>query len=63
MDHFQVKVSEVDEPVGLSTVESLGETEVGEVCVIGKDLYREWGSIEVGRQDFRAWMTVRSSLL
>ena len=28
-------------------VEGLGETEVGEVFVVGKDLYRERGSMEV----------------
>ena len=31
MDHFQVKVSEVNKPAGLSTIEGLGGAEVGEV--------------------------------
>ena len=47
MDHFQVKVRKVDEPAGLSSVEVLGGTEVGEVFVVGEDLDRERGSMEV----------------
>ena len=47
MDHFQVKVREVDEPTGLSSVEVLGGTEVGEVFVVGEDLDGEGGSMEV----------------
>ena len=47
VDHFQVKVREVDEPTSLSSVEVLGGTEVGEVFVIGEDLYWEGGSMEV----------------
>ena len=47
MDHFQVKVREVDEPVGLSSVEALGGTEVGEVFMVGEDLDWEGGSVEV----------------
>ena len=47
MDHFQIKVSEVDEPVGLSTIEGLGEIEVGEIFMVSEDLYRERGSVEV----------------
>ena len=47
MDHLQVKVREVDEPAGLSSVEVLGGTEVGEVFMVGEDLDWEGGSMEV----------------
>ena len=47
MDHFQIKVSEVDEPAGLSVIEDLGGTEVGEVFVVSEDLYGKGGSMEV----------------
>ena len=53
MDHFQVKVGKVDEPLGLSTIKGLGETEVGEVLVVGEDLYREQGSVEVVSPGFQ----------
>ena len=47
VDHFQVKVGEVNEPMGLLSVEVLGGMEVGEVFVVGEDLDREGGSVEV----------------
>ena len=47
MDHFQVKIREVDEPAGLSSVEVLGGTEVGKVFVVSEDLDWEGGSVEV----------------
>ena len=47
VDHFQVEVREVDEPTGLLSVEVLRGTEVGEVFVVGEDLDREGGSVEV----------------
>ena len=47
MDHFQVKVCEVHEPAGLSSVEVLGGMEVGEVFMVGEDLDGEGGSVEV----------------
>ena len=47
VDHFQVEVCKVDEPAGLSSVEVLGGTEVGEVFVVGEDLDWEGGSMEV----------------
>ena len=47
MDHSQIKVGKVDEPAGLSSVEVLGGTEVGEVFVVGEDLDGEGGSMEV----------------
>ena len=41
MDHLKVKVSEVDEPARLPAVEHFGLAEVGEVLVIGENLYWE----------------------
>ena len=53
VDHFQIKVSKVDEPAGLSTIEGLGGTEVGEVFMVSEDLYRERGSVEVVSPGFQ----------
>ena len=53
MDHFQVEVSEVDEPTCLAAVECLGLTEVGKVLMVGKDLYRERGTVEVMSPGFQ----------
>ena len=47
VDHFQVEVCEVDEPAGLSSIEVLGGTEVGEVFMVGEDLDGEGGAVEV----------------
>ena len=47
VDHFQVEVGKVNEPMGLSSVEVLGGTEVSEVLMVGEDLDREGGSMEV----------------
>ena len=47
VDHFQVEVSEVNEPTGLLLVEVLGGTKVGEVLMVGEDLDWEGGSVEV----------------
>ena len=47
VDHLQVKIREVNEPTGLSTVEVLGRTEVGEVFVVGEDLDRKGRPMEV----------------
>ena len=47
MDHCEVKVGEVDEPVHLATIECLGLMEVSEVLVVGEDLHREGGAMEV----------------
>ena len=47
VDHFQVEVGEVNEPARLSTIEVLGGTEISEIFVVGEDLYRERGSVEV----------------
>ena len=47
MDHFQVKVSEVDEPTCLTAVKRLGLAEIGKILVVGKDLYREWRAMKI----------------
>ena len=54
MDHFQVEVSEVDEPMGLLMVKGLGGTEVGEVLMVGEDLDGKWGSVEVMSLGFQS---------
>ena len=53
MDHLQVEISKVNKPAGLSMVEGLGGAEVSEVFVVGEDLYREWGSVEVVSPGFQ----------
>ena len=47
MDHFEVEVGEVNEPACLAAVECLGLAEIGEVLVVGKDLHREGGAMEI----------------
>ena len=47
VDHFEIKVSEVNEPVSLSTIEGLGGMEVSEIFMISEDLYGERGPVEV----------------
>ena len=47
MDHFQVKVGEVDKPTRLAAVERLGLVEIGKVLVVSEDLYREGGTVEI----------------
>ena len=47
VDHCQMEVGEVNKPAGLSSVEVLGGTEVGEVLMVGEDLDWEGGSMEV----------------
>ena len=53
MDHFQIEVSEVDEPASLSMIEGLGGMEVGGVFMVSEDLYRERGSMEVVSPGFQ----------
>ena len=53
MDHFQVEVGQVNKPAGLSMIESLGGAEIGEVFVVGEDLYGEQGSMEVVSPGFQ----------
>ena len=47
MDHLQVEIREVNKPACLSAVKRLGLTEVGKIFVVGEDLYRERGTMEV----------------
>ena len=47
VDDFQVKVYEVEEPPGLSPVQFLSFTEVGQVFVVSEDLYRKGGAMKV----------------
>ena len=53
MDHFEVKVGEVNEPACLAPVECLGLVEVGEVFMVGEDLYRERRAMEVMAPGFQ----------
>ena len=47
MGKTEVEIRQVKEPTGLSTVKPLGRAEEGQVLMIGKDLDREWGTVEV----------------
>ena len=47
MDDFEVKISEVEQPSCLVTVEVLCLTEVRQILVICEDLYGEGGTVEV----------------
>lgn len=47
MGKFEVKVSEIYKPAGLSVVQVLCLAEVCEIFVVSKDLYWERGSLEV----------------
>ena len=47
MDHFQVKVGEVDEPTALLAVKDLGGMKVDEVFVVSEDLDGKRGAVEV----------------
>ena len=53
MDHLEVKVGEVDEPLCLSAIERLGLAEVGEVFVVCENLYRERRAVEVVTPGFQ----------
>ena len=47
MVHFEIKVSEVDEPTCLSTIQHLGLAKIDEILVVGEDLDREGGTMKV----------------
>ena len=47
VDDFEIKISEVEQPACLATVEVLCLMEVRQVLVICEDLDGEWGSMEV----------------
>ena len=47
MDHFEIKVGEVNEPAYLLAIEQLGLVEIGEILVIHKDLYQKGEAMKV----------------
>ena len=47
MDDFEVKISEVEQPSCLATIEVLCLIEVRQVLVVSEDLDREGGSVEI----------------
>ena len=47
MDHFEIEVSEVNQPPCLATVECLGLPEIGKIFVIREDLHRKGGTMKV----------------
>ena len=53
MDHFEVKVSEVDEPTRLTAVKRLGLAEIGKILVVSKDLYGEWRAMKIMAPGFQ----------
>ena len=53
MDHFEVEVSEVNEPACLAAVKRLGLTEVGEVFVISEYLHRKGRTMEIVAPGFQ----------
>ena len=53
MDHFEVKVGEVDEPLCLSAIERLGLAEVGKVFVVCENLYQKRRAVEVVTPGFQ----------
>ena len=46
MDHFEVKVGEVNEPVCLLMIKRLGLADVGEILVISEKLNRKRGTMK-----------------
>ena len=53
MDHFQVKVSKVNEPARLAAVECLGLAEIGKVLVVSEDLHRKGGAMKIVAPGFQ----------
>ena len=47
VNDFEIKISEIKQPLSLAVVEVLGLTEVCQVLVVSEDLDREWGSMEI----------------
>ena len=47
MDHFEVKAGKVDKPTFLAAVQRLGLMEIGEVLMVGENLYREGGTMKI----------------
>ena len=54
MDDLEIKVSEVKQPLGLTTVYVLGLTEVCQVLMISKDLDGEGGSVKIVSLGFQS---------
>ena len=53
VDHFQVKVSKVDEPARLAAIERLGLVEIGKVLVVSEDLHWEGGAMKIVAPGFQ----------
>ena len=53
MDHFEVKIGKVNKPARLVAVKHLGLTKVGEILMIGEDLHRKRGAVEVVAPGFQ----------
>ena len=53
MDHFEIVVSEVNEPACLAAVKCLGLAEIGQVFVISKDLHREGRAMKIVAPGFQ----------
>ena len=54
MDNLEIKICKVKQPPGLAVVEVLGWTEVHQVLMIGEDLDRERGPVEVVYPGFQS---------
>ena len=53
VDHFEVKVSEVNKPTCLAVVRRLELTEISQVLVVGEDLYWEGGTMKIVAPGFQ----------
>ena len=53
MDHFEIIVSEVNEPACLAAVKCLGLAEIGQAFVISKDLHREGRAVKIVAPGFQ----------
>ena len=53
VDHLEVKVSKVNKPTCLAAVKHLRLTKIGKILMIGEDLHRERGAVEVVAPGFQ----------
>ena len=53
VDHLEVKVSKVNKPTCLAAVKRLRLTKIGKILMIGEDLHRERGAVEVVAPGFQ----------
>ena len=53
VDHFQVEVGEVNQPLCLSAVERLGLAEISKIFMVGEDLHREGGTMKIVTPGFQ----------